>query len=292
MNNPTVIWRAKQTDNALSTYEAYKLLDDIGTLGPARFVIADADRDDVFQLINYAQRRHLPVVFRMPPQAAPRDVDALTRNGASTLAFRIDSTARERHDAIHGSGSFTNTMQSLRHAAEARLPIEADTLVSHRNFAELPQLADLIATFGARAWYTLFPVPPLPRGVEMLSATEADTALEILSKVALDVRAVEAPQTVRFHGRPVKEIVFIDPAGQVRPSEFVALSPGSCRHRRLSNLVASPLFVNWTNPALLHGKCGRCEFRGSCGGSRARAWTMLGDALAPDPLCAYQPAAS
>ena len=39
----------------------------------------------------------------------------------------------------------------------------------------------------------------------------------------------------------------------------------------------------------LEGKCGRCEFRWACGGSRARAFGMLGNAMGSDPLCAYEP---
>lgn len=292
MKNPTVIWRAKQTDDALSTYEAYKLIDDIATLEPARFVMTEADRDDLFQILNYAQRRHLPPSFRLPAQSSPQDVRALARNGAATLVFRIDSTMSARHDAVHGSGSFTNTLRTMRFAAEEKLALEVETLISHKTLEELPMLADLIATFGARNWNVLFPVPPLGRGVEMLTAAESEVALDMLSKIALDVRTIEAPHIVRFHGTTLRDIVFIDAAGQVRPSEYATISSGSSRYRRLRNLVDSPVFVNWTNPENLHGKCARCEFRAACGGSRARAWAMTGDLYAADPLCAYQPAAS
>ena len=45
------------------------------------------------------------------------------------------------------------------------------------------------------------------------------------------------------------------------------------------------------DPALLRGKCARCEFRTLCGGSRARAYALTGDWLAEEPLCSYQPPA-
>jgi radical SAM protein with 4Fe4S-binding SPASM domain len=50
-----------------------------------------------------------------------------------------------------------------------------------------------------------------------------------------------------------------------------------------------PLFVTLRNPDLLAGRCGRCEFRTVCGGSRARAFALTGDVLAEDPACAYEP---
>jgi MoaA/NifB/PqqE/SkfB family radical SAM enzyme len=40
---------------------------------------------------------------------------------------------------------------------------------------------------------------------------------------------------------------------------------------------------------LFGGRCGRCEYRDPCGGSRARAYAATGDPLAEDPLCLYQP---
>ena len=39
------------------------------------------------------------------------------------------------------------------------------------------------------------------------------------------------------------------------------------------------------------GKCGYCEFRNLCGGSRARAYATTGDYLAEDPRCSYHPRA-
>ena len=39
----------------------------------------------------------------------------------------------------------------------------------------------------------------------------------------------------------------------------------------------------------LGGRCGRCEFRTVCGGSRSRAFAATGYAFAEDPLCIYEP---
>ena len=39
----------------------------------------------------------------------------------------------------------------------------------------------------------------------------------------------------------------------------------------------------------LEGKCGACEYKEICGGSRARAYAITGDPLAQEPCCIYQP---
>jgi radical SAM protein with 4Fe4S-binding SPASM domain len=41
--------------------------------------------------------------------------------------------------------------------------------------------------------------------------------------------------------------------------------------------------------SMFKGRCGVCEYRYVCGGSRARAFTVRGDILDEDPACIYNP---
>ena len=49
------------------------------------------------------------------------------------------------------------------------------------------------------------------------------------------------------------------------------------------------MFVSLRDANRLEGKCGICEFREICGGSRARAYAMTGSPFAEEPCCVYQP---
>ena len=52
--------------NELSTYEAYKTIDQIAALAPREFILTGGDpleRDDVVQIVNYARRRGLDPAF-------------------------------------------------------------------------------------------------------------------------------------------------------------------------------------------------------------------------------------
>jgi radical SAM protein len=87
-----------------------------------------------------------------------------------------------------------------------------------------------------------------------------------------------------------KGFVFVSHIGDVFPSGFLPLKAGNVRHQRLGEIYrSSELFVSLRDSANLKGKCGRCEFRDLCGGSRARAWAVTGDLFESDPLCAYNP---
>ena len=86
---------------------------------------------------------------------------------------------------------------------------------------------------------------------------------------------------------------FISHTGDVFPSGFLPISAGNVRDQSVVELYRSaPLFRRLRDPQALKGKCGRCDFRDVCGGSRARAYAINNDPLAEDPSCVYWPKAS
>jgi len=87
-----------------------------------------------------------------------------------------------------------------------------------------------------------------------------------------------------------KGFVFVSHAGEVFPSGFLPLAAGNIRRQRLADLYRdSPLFRTLRDTSQLKGKCGVCEFKDICGGSRARAYALTGDVMAEEPCCVYQP---
>jgi MoaA/NifB/PqqE/SkfB family radical SAM enzyme len=293
---PTVIWQASNAQDSLSTYEAYKTIDEIASLHPARLMFEDGERADRDQLLRYAQRRHLAPAVRVLPCASRDDIEELRKTGINRLIFRIDSWSRIRHDAMHGAMSFGATLRAMRYAADEHIPIEVETRVTKENVADLAKIAEIITTFHASEWLVVFPVPPLRAGETMITAAEAEQALATLSTIetrsGLRVRTVEAPHFIRFGGHAIRDVVFIGSNGEVRPGESSKIAAGNVRFRPLQTVVMSGAFHALADPSNLRGKCGRCEFRGDCGGSRARAAAMTGDLFAPDPLCSYQPSVS
>ncbi len=84
--------------------------------------------------------------------------------------------------------------------------------------------------------------------------------------------------------------VFISHIGKVYPSGFLPIEGGDLHNDTLAHIYQeSPIFVKLRDSDLLDGKCGACEFRNICGGSRARAYAVTGDVMAEEPCCIYQP---
>ncbi len=84
--------------------------------------------------------------------------------------------------------------------------------------------------------------------------------------------------------------VFVSHLGDVFPSGFMPVSAGNVREASLVDVYRdAPMFRDLRNPDEYGGKCGRCEFRYVCGGSRSRAYAVTGDPLGEEPFCTYQP---
>jgi radical SAM protein with 4Fe4S-binding SPASM domain len=84
--------------------------------------------------------------------------------------------------------------------------------------------------------------------------------------------------------------MFISHTGEVQPSGFLPVSAGNVRSASVGEIYRkSELFLELRNTDNLRGKCGDCEFREICGGSRARAYALSGDIFGADPSCTYVP---
>ena len=83
---------------------------------------------------------------------------------------------------------------------------------------------------------------------------------------------------------------FVSHRGEVFPCGYLPVEAGNVRRQAFREIWEdSPLFAEMRDPDLLGGKRGACQFKQVCGGCRTRAYTV-GDYLAEEPCCAYDPA--
>jgi len=89
--------------------------------------------------------------------------------------------------------------------------------------------------------------------------------------------------------RDGKGIIFISHDGIVYPSGFMPYPVGSVRTQSIVSIYRNNVLLKKIRAAEFNGRCGVCEFRDICGGSRARAYILGGDPLGEDPACLYVP---
>ena len=118
---------------------------------------------------------------------------------------------------------------------------------------------------------------------------------ELFHRLSARLRVLEgvpiSPPTVKStHTRDGKGIMFVAHDGEVYPSGFLPVGAGRVPEDNLGRIYrSSPLFVALRDSSNLKGRCGKCEYKEICGGSRSRAFAEYGDPFEEDPACPYLP---
>ena len=311
----------------LSTEEAYRVLEQIRAFGNPLVVFTGGDplkRSDLFNLIEKSVGLGLRTT--VTPSATPllthAAVAAFHGSGISRMAVSLDGPNKAIHDGFRGvEGSFARTIAALKFAAQIGLETQVNTTVSRHNRNHLERIAQLVSDSKARLWSVFFlVVTGRARMEDDLNAEEYERVFEFLYRTSLiapfDIKTTEAPHYRRYYAQQRKQsgagaakaapsliqrqsgindgkgLLFISRTGEIFPSGFLEISAGNVRTQSLANAYRnSQLFRVIRDTDQLEGKCGVCDYRNLCGGSRSRALALTGNFMASDPRCAYQPSA-
>jgi AdoMet-dependent heme synthase len=312
----------------LTTVEGFLLLEEIRRFGDPLVVFTGGDpleRPDLTELLAYSVKLGLRTT--VTPSATPlldrQALNGFKAAGVARMAISLDGPDATSHDGFRKvNGSFDTTLSALHEAASIGLPTQVNTTVARHNHRRLPEIAELIQASEARLWSLFFLVPTgRADGAADLSAAEYEAVFSYLYKLSstatFDIKTTEAQHYRRFVAQRQKEsgserrfhsvaapdriarqagindgkgFVFISHLGEVYPSGFLPISAGNVRQTSIVEVYRhSCLFLELRDTSRLKGKCGACEYRNLCGGSRARAYAVHGDYLAEDPCCIYQP---
>lgn len=239
------------------------------------------------------------------------------------------STAQIHDSFRRVPGSFDWTLEAVRWAHEVELPVQINTTITRHNLQYLDAMIALMHELKIVLWSVFFLVPTGRGSVDdLISAEEFEQVFakmyETSQYAAFDIKSTEAQHYRRYvlqqraqqkrsgngcglkpvFGGPTpdgvgrapkglndgKGFVFVSHLGDVFPSGFLPLKAGNIREESLAEIYRhSALFTSLRRTEDLKGKCGICEFREVCGGSRARSYALTGDALAEEPRCIWQP---
>lgn len=297
----------------LTYAEGCALMDRVRELNPLVFVLTGGDpfmRTDLADLVRYGTSIGLRVAGS-PSGTGLANLENMQRcadAGMRRVAFSLDHWDESSHDAFRGvPGSYAWTMAGIEAARAAGMEIQIGTTVTIHNHQQLAEIARKVEELGVSLWSVFFLVPT-GRGLtaDMLSPEEHEEVMHWLAayseKAPFPIKTTEGPHYRRvLLQRGVRDLptagvndgrgfVFISHIGDVYPSGFLPRSAGNVRSDDLVAIYRnSELFRTLRDPAQLKGKCGACEFKKICGGSRSRAYAVHGDWLAEDPACAYVP---
>ena len=299
---------------------------------PPLLVLTGGDpmrRPDLADLVGYAARARLTVALTPSGTAATTRarLAELKDAGLSRVAVSLDGPTAESHDAFRRvHGSYMWTMRIIESAIELGLPLQINSTISRLTLPNVDAMIARVSELPVTLW-ALFFLIQTGRGasLEQITAGECESLLNRLYDLSLTVpfgiKTTEAPHYHRVvwqreHERGELErsagsvarrrqlraprsvndgngFLFIDHVGNICPSGFLPAPRGNVRTTALTEVYRTDeMFVQLRDADALAGKCGRCRFRGVCGGSRSRAYAATGAVIASDPLCAYEPGAA
>lgn len=315
----------------LSTDEGKALIRSVKELG-SMLILTGGDpmkRNDLFDLMQYA--RSLKVPLAITPSTTPTltrpVVSRFAEIGVAAMGLSLDAPSAELHDGFRNvAGTFDCSMRALAWAKEFSIPVQVNTTVTASTIPHLEATYRLLseqATPPTRRW-SLFIVVPVGRGTELNAPTAQQIedvfawVYDTASGAPFHIATVEAPHYRRFWiqrrlaegaseddlarvagrmGFGVRDgngVIFVSHTGEVYPAGFLPHPLlGNVRERSLTAIYRdSPALTQLRDATQFTGRCGRCEYKWACGGSRARAWAASGDVLGEDPLCVYEPGAT
>ncbi len=313
----------RRDPNELTTREAERVVDQLVGLKPPMLVLTGGDpmeRPDVLDLAARASSAGLRVALSpsATEQLIKSDFHAIRASGIERLSLSLDGATRETHDAFRGvKGTFDRTIRAMEMAEEAGISFQINTTLTKGNLAEFPAFRDLMMAWKPAMWSVFILVPTGRAGAaDMPDPDDLERVFEDMSDlvgtVPFGIKTTEGHHfrrvlAQRGKGGPVgrkgfraplgirdgRGVMFISHTGIVSPSGFLPIDCGNVRQRDVGEIYREhPMFVSLRDSDALGGKCGRCEFRRICGGSRARAYGLTGDPFAEDPSCSYQPGTS
>ena len=315
---------ARRDPHELTTAEGFRLIDQIKSFGAPLplLVLTGGDpmwRKDLAELVGHATQAGLSVAL------TPSGTGAATRSrlaelkaaGLSRVAVSLDAPDAETHDRFRRvRGSYMYTMKIIDSVADLGLPLQVNTTVSRLTLPGLWAMAERLSELPLTLWAVFFLIQ-MGRATELeqITAEECEAVLhwlnELSTRVPFGIKTTEAPHfrrvmaqspqvgdvSRRRHLRAPRAVndgngfVFIDHLGQIMPSGFLPMGRGNVKTDDLATIYRmDEVFRALRDADALGGRCGACEFKAVCGGSRSRAFAATGDPFAEDPLCAYMPA--
>jgi radical SAM protein with 4Fe4S-binding SPASM domain len=305
----------------LDEKEAIHLVEQLAALAPPMLILTGGDplmRRDVLSIARRATDFGMRV--GLSPSGTQRlmnfDFAAIRDAGIDRISLSLDGATEESHDRFRGvKGTFARTLKAVEMANDVGLSVQINTTLTRSNLHEFPDFKRLMFQLRPAMWSVFVLVPTGRAGIDEIP--DPDDLERIFEEMAdLVGNAPFAIKTTEGHHfrrvliqrgkggdagrrgmrsplgiRDGRGVMFISHTGVVSPSGFLPIDCGNVRDRHPATIYREhPLFVSLRDSDALGGKCGRCEFRKICGGSRARAYGVTGDPFAEDPACAYQPA--
>ncbi len=316
----------KPYPDELTLEECRKVIDDIAAITDPILILTGGEplmRADIWDIIDYARERGLhPVIGTNGTLIDDECARKIAEHGIPRVSVSLDFPTAEGQDSFRGQeGAFESTMEGVNNLRSHGVEVQVNTTITKMNNHLVDDLHQMALDAGAVAFHP-FLLVPTGRGEDLVDVELSPQEYEEVLTWAyhkqkcspMHFKPTDSPQYYRImrqqaaaegvkvtpetHGMEAMtrgclggiSFVFISHVGDVQPCGYFDMQLGNVKKRTFEDIwTNSPIFDDLRHYDRLRGKCGDCEFKGVCGGCRARALAATGDYLAEEPYCAYIP---
>jgi len=305
MGTPLIVFSGGDPVNRPDLFELIRYAKDLGlrtaTIPAATecltrelvFGLKEAGLDQMALSLDFP-RAELHDAFRGVPGAFAKTMDAVAWAHEAKLPLQINTTVcGDTAPYLEEMASFVETLDIVFWEVFLLVPVGRGTLLKGLAAAECERLFDLLYRTQKKGNFVV-KVTEAPHYRRYVARRERHGGNgHVVAMPAMLTRSEGPGHTVGLAPRGVNAgngFLFVSHRGDIYPSGFLPMAAGNIRQMSLANVYRNAeLFRDLRTPGLLKGRCGRCEFREICGGSRSRAYCLTGDPLESDPWCAYEP---
>lgn len=284
-------------------------------------------RSDIWDIIDYARERGLhPVIGTNGTLIDDECARRIAEHGIPRVSVSLDFPTAEGQDTFRGQrGAFEGTMKGIRNLRAHGVEVQVNSTITKMNSHLVEELHQLALDADAAAFHP-FLLVPTGRGEDLVDVELSPEEYEEVLTWAyhrqktspMHFKPTDSPQYYRIMRQRAKaesgvaeaasvsatpglaemtrgclggiSFVFISHVGDVQPCGYFDMQLGNVKEHTFEDIwTNSPVFDDLRHYDRLRGKCGAREYKGVCGGCRARALAATGDYLAEEPYCAYIP---
>ncbi|MBU7016782.1 MAG: radical SAM protein [Theionarchaea archaeon] len=294
----------------LTTEQVFSMLNNLKDFGIQHLSFSGGEpllRSDIFDILK--ETKELGIAATLATNSTLVDADTartLSQIGVDSIQTSIDGIGKT-HDTFRGVvNSFDKARKGIENLVQSELTVVVTTTVSSLNCSEIEKIIDLCLEMGVHA-YVINDLIPVGWGRDLLEKRLTNEQYSAYSTFFAEKRsALKGKLELLWGGvgtfgnkkRDAERLIIqtrclacfhrfnIAADGTVQPCNLLPLNAGNIVNEGIEDIwTNSPVFTALRDRDSLKGKCGRCDFRYSCGGCRARAYAVHHDFLAEDPRC-------
>ena len=258
-------------------------------------------KKDLYEILDYIENKTLVNSFQILTNGLLIDLKDIKKlksyKKLNGIQISLESSNKNIHDLIRGSGTFDKTIEQIKKLVENNLKVHVMMTISKKNKEDIEDMYKLLNSLKVYSFSVDRFIPETSEDFDrfVLNKEEYEDVCNRLNMLSLNKDYTK----ISMH-RPLHCLLDENKGGTCSAGKLsIAILPNGdllpCRRLKIKigNILKDGIINPWNENIVmrnlrsgnLKGKCKDCEYKKKCGGCRAMAYAVSKDYLEEDPIC-------